>query len=109
MDKMLIFQVSATDAFSAPLSALQSIDMVDADTINFSFIGGGISDGNVKTSLVTCDITTGTYVATIKEISEFLYATGSMKLPFVDVAGVAAAAGTNISNITSCTAILITQ
>ena len=109
MDKILIFQVSATDAFSAPLSSLQSIDMVDADTINFSFIGGGVSDGNVKTSLVTCDITTGTYVATMKEIAEYFYASGSMKLPYIDVAGVAAAAGTNISNITSCTTIAITQ
>ena len=49
--------------------------------------------------------TSGTYVATMKELSEYFYATGSMKLPYLDVAQ---AAG-GLSNITACTVIAITQ
>tara|TARA_R110002020_G_scaffold368030_1_gene579914 strand:- start:319 stop:648 length:330 start_codon:yes stop_codon:yes gene_type:complete len=109
MDKLLIFSVSATNAVAMPVSQLAGIDLVDADTINFSFIGGNLANGTTKSTLVTCDITSGTYLATLKEISEYIYASGSMKLPYVDVAGIAGTAGTNISNITSCTAIAIDQ
>jgi len=109
MEKLLIFSVSATDAAALPVSNLSAIDLVDADTIRFGFTGGTTADGNIKSTLVTCDITSGTYLATLKELSEFMYATGSMKLPFIDVAGAAGAAGTNISNITSCTAIAFDQ
>ena len=106
-DRLLIFTVSATNAVAMPVSQLAGIDLVDADTINFSFIGGNLANGTAKSTLVTCDITSGTYLATFKEISEYIYAEGSMKLPYVDVAGASAAA--SISNITSCTAIAIDQ
>jgi len=109
MEKLLIFSVSGTNAVALPVSQLAGIDLVDADTINFSFIGGNLANGTAKSTLVTCDITSGTYLATLKELSEYFYATGSMKLPYVDVAGASGASGTNISNITSCTAIAIDQ
>jgi len=104
-DKMLYFAVSDTNAFAAPLSQLASIDVVDTDTINFTFIGGSVSGGTTKSALITCDITAGTHPATIKEISQYLYASGSMVENYVEVA--VAAAG--ISNITACTTIAITQ
>ena len=104
-DKMLYFAVSDTNAFAAPLSRLTSIDVVDTDTINFSFMGGSLANGDTKSALVTCDITAGTHPATIKEISQYLYASGSMVENYVEVA--VAAAG--ISNITACTAIAIDQ
>jgi len=104
-DKMLYFAVSDTDAFAAPLSQLACIDVVDTDTINFTFIGGSVSDGNAKSALVTCDITAGTHPACIKTISEHLYASGSMTQNYLEVAVAAAGIGT----ITACTAILITQ
>ena len=104
-DKMLYFAVSDTDAFAAPLSQLACIDVVDTDTINFTFIGGSISDGNAKSALVTCDITAGTHPACIKTISEHFYASGSMTQNYLEVAVAAAGIGT----ITACTAILIDQ
>ena len=104
-DKMLYFAVSDTNAFAAPLSRLTSIDVVDTDTINFSFMGGSIADGSVKSALITCDITAATHPACIKTISEHLYASGSMTQNYLEVAVAAAGIGT----ITACTAILIDQ
>ena len=75
MDKLLIFQVGAADALTLPLSALTGIDLVDAATINFSFVGVGLTAGDTKSAVVTCTITSGTYVATMKELSEYFYAT----------------------------------
>mgnify|MGYP001418116564 FL=1 len=106
-DRLLIFTVSATDAAALPLSNLSSIDLVDADTIRFGFTGGTTGDGTAKSTLVTCDITSGTYLATLKELADHFYAQGSMKQPFLDVAGATAAA--SISNITACTAIAFDQ
>tara|TARA_R110001592_G_C12558466_1_gene690904 strand:+ start:110 stop:427 length:318 start_codon:yes stop_codon:yes gene_type:complete len=105
MEKLLIFQVAAANALTAPVSALTGIDLVNSTTINFSFVGVGLSAGNTKSAIVTCTITDGTYIATMKELSEYFYATGSMKLPYLDVAQ---AAG-GLSNITACTTIAITQ
>mgnify|MGYP003627022913 FL=1 len=104
-DKMLYFAVSDTNAFAAPLSRLTSIDVVDTDTINFSFMGGGLANGDTKSALVTCDITAGTHPACIKTISEHLYASGSMTQNYLEVAVAAAGIGT----ITACTAIAIDQ
>ena len=109
MEKLLIFQKDADEAIAIPVSKLKGIDLTAADTMIFHFTGIGLTDGNAKSALVTCTITSGTYVATMKELSEFFYATGSMKLPYLDVAGASGAAGTNISNITACTVIAITQ
>lgn len=106
-DRLLIFTVSATDAAALPLSNLSSIDLVDADTIRFGFTGGTTANGSTKSTLVTCDITSGTYLATLKELADHFYAQGSMKQPFLDVAGATAAA--SISNITACTAIAFDQ
>ena len=51
-DRLLIFSVSETNAIALPVSQLASIDLVDADTINFSFIGGNLANGNTKSALV---------------------------------------------------------
>ena len=105
MEKLLIFQKDADEAIAVPVSKLQGIDLTAADTMIFHFVGIGLTDGNTKSALVTCTITSGTYVATMKELSDYFYASGSMKLPYLDVAQ---AAG-GLSNITACTVIAITQ
>ena len=106
-DRLLIFTVSATDAAALPLSNLSSIDLVDADTIRFGFTGGTTANGSTKSTLVTCDITSGTYLATLKELADHFYAQGSLKQPFLDVAGATAAA--SISTITAATALAFDQ
>ena len=104
-DKMLYFAVSDTDAFAAPLSQLASIDVVDTDTINFTFIGGSLTGGNTKSAIITCDITAATHPACIKTLSEYFYASGSMTQNYLEVAVAADGLGT----ITACTVIAITQ
>ena len=103
--KFCFFDTASDDSAVFNAATLSMIDQTGDGTILMSFIGGTLTDGNIKNATVILNVTSGKEMDCMKDISRFI-ATGRGGVLTIadDTLGAYCS-----SHITSCGAIALTQ